>query len=72
MFKNLEVEKVRHGVTSKDIADYIGVSYGTMRSKERDPQRLKFYEAEKIKQRLFPDVSLEILFATDDAQRQAV
>lgn len=62
MFKNLEAEMVRKGVSKKEMAALIGVSYNTMRNKINGKQKFFYDEACKIREHFFPELSLEYLF----------
>lgn len=71
MYRNLEAEMTRQSVTKKDIADCLGVGYGTILVKFQGKYRFYFDEAMKIKENFFPDCSLEYLFNFDVQQKAA-
>jgi DNA-binding XRE family transcriptional regulator len=62
MFRNLEAEMVRKGVSKKEMAALIGVSYNTIRNKINGKQKFLYDEAFKIREHFFPELSLEYLF----------
>ena len=62
MFRNLEAEMVRKGVSKKEMAALIGVSYNTIRNKINGKQKFLYDEAFKIREHFFPKLSLEYLF----------
>lgn len=62
MFRNLEAEMVRYGVTKKDIAKLLNVRYGTVIDKFNGKYPFKLIEAIKIKQEFFQNLEFEYLF----------
>lgn len=66
MFRNLEAEMVRKGVSKKEMAALIGVSYNTIRNKINGKQKFLYDEAFKIREYFFPELSLEYLFETEN------
>lgn len=63
MYKNLEAELKRKGITRADVAEAVGINIATVSEKLTKENRLKLSEAMKIKDCFFPDLSLEYLFA---------
>lgn len=66
MFKNLEAEMTRYGLTNNDLAVCIGVSERTMRSYLAGSSRIAWEDARKIKHRLFPQFEIEYLFYKEE------
>ena len=62
MYKNLEAEMVRKGVTRKDIAGILGLRYGTVVEKLSGKYEFKLKEAFAIKKEIFPNLNIEYLF----------
>lgn len=62
MFKNLEAEMVRYGVSNQDLADCIGVNERTMRSFRACSSKISWEDAQKIRNKFFPQFRLEYLF----------
>lgn len=69
-YANLRAEMVRHGVTSKQLADALGVREATI-SYKLNGSRFYFEEAYKIKSLFFQKYSLEYLFGGEDQQNTA-
>ena len=65
MFKNLEAEMIRSSVSSENIAEVIGKSYNTTRAKIVGTRPFTIDEAMAIKKTLFPNNSIDYLFATE-------
>lgn len=70
MFRNLEAEMTRKGISRQDLAELIGVSYNTARNKIKGNNRFFFDEAYKIKEELFPEYSLEYLFESYETNEE--
>ncbi|WP_440706227.1 XRE family transcriptional regulator [Heyndrickxia oleronia] len=66
--RNLRAEMAREGITMVDIANFLNVRYATVNEKVNGKYRFYYDEALKIKNRFFPNQSLEYLFANDDSQ----
>ena len=64
MYRNLEAELKRNGITRSDVAKVLKVNVATASEKLTKPGRLKFFEAEAIRKQFFHDLSLEYLFET--------
>lgn len=62
MYRNLEAELRRNGITREKIAEILGVTISTASEKLTKPNRLKIDEANKIKLALFPTLTLDYLF----------
>ncbi|MCR2045524.1 helix-turn-helix transcriptional regulator [Anaerosalibacter massiliensis] len=64
MYKNLEAEMVRRGITRKDLAKSLDVRYATIIDKLKGRYSFTLDEAFKIKNKYFPTLSFEYLFET--------
>lgn len=62
MLSNLVAEMARQGLTRKDIAEELGLSYGTVIVKIKGDYQFDVSEAKKIKEKFFPNLSIEYLF----------
>lgn len=71
MYKNLEAEMVRKGVTRKDISSFLKVRYATILDKLSGKYSFKLEEAFKIKQKFFPSLSVEYLFERESEIKNA-
>lgn len=69
MLQNLRAEMARHAISSADIAKTIKRSERNVRDKLNGEFQFSIEEAKMIKDQLFPECSLEYLFAT--ASREA-
>lgn len=65
MYKNLEAEMVRKGVTRKDLANLLNVRYGTIIDKLKGRFSFTLDEAFKIRNKYFSHLSFEYLFETE-------
>lgn len=66
MFKNLEAEMVRKGISRDDIAHLLNQSYNTIGNKLRGDSKFLFDEAYAIKEKFFPEFDLEYLFVKEN------
>lgn len=66
MYRNLEAEIARSGVTRKEIANVIGCTVGTVCQKLNGKSAFTLSEAKTIKDFLAVDISIEDLFASND------
>lgn len=62
---NLEAEMARKGLLKKDIAETLGVRTATAYDKLNGKYPFTFDEALKIKNKHFPEFTLEYLFYTE-------
>lgn len=62
MYQNLKAEMARKGIRKSDLADVLGVSRQTIRTKMKREDLFKLCEALKIQEKLFPDSTIEYLF----------
>jgi hypothetical protein len=60
----------RKGITMVDIANFLNLRYATVNDKVNGKYRFYYDEALKIKQRFFPNQSLEYLFEKDNEQSE--
>lgn len=65
MHKNLRAEMAREGITIGDIAEFLGVRHATISDKVNGKFRFYYDEALAIKNRFFPNCSLEYLFESE-------
>ncbi len=65
MFRNLEAELARKGITRAELAKVLGINIATMSEKLNYNGRLKLSEAQMIRDELFPDHTVDYLFATE-------
>lgn len=66
MFPNLRAEMVRKGVNNDAIAKILGINICTVSAKLNSYDRLKVCEAQKIQHELFPECTVDYLFATGE------
>lgn len=66
LFKNLEVEIFSKGASKKELANDLGISYGTFLCKLSGKYPFTLDEALQIKNILMSDVSIEELFRTNE------
>jgi len=65
MYRNLEAELARRGITRAELAKVLGINIATMSEKLNYNGRLKLSEAQTIRDELFPDHTVDYLFATE-------
>ncbi|KEZ51352.1 DNA-binding protein [Metabacillus indicus LMG 22858] len=68
MFRNLEAEMARRGITKLSLAKRLGMRYPTLIDKLNGKYRLYFEEALRIRQEICPEMDLDYLFATTKNQ----
>ena len=66
MYPNLKAEMARNGVRQKQIAEVAGVSERTVFSWLSEHGKPDIRQAIKVKNSLFPSMSVEYLFASDE------
>lgn len=66
MFPNLEAEMARSKITQLQMAEILGVTPTTLSFKLNGKSSLSLKECVLIKQLMFPDKTLDYLFATDE------
>jgi hypothetical protein len=62
MYKNLEAEMARIGVSKIEMAKKIGMPYVTLVDKISGRSRFWYEEAVQIREEFFPDLSFEYLY----------
>jgi transcriptional regulator with XRE-family HTH domain len=65
-FKNLEIEMIRSGITRKDIAKALNITYTTISYKINNTKPFYRDEMFKIKELLKTNLSLDELFLIDE------
>lgn len=68
MLRNLKAEMARSGVSTEMIMNVLGRSDKTTRDKINGKSGLYLSEAVKIRDALFPGMSIEYLFQSDNMQ----
>lgn len=68
MYRNLEAEMAREGITRKDLAETLGVRYATIIDKMKGRYSFTLDEAFIIRNKFFPHLSFEYLFERDENQ----
>lgn len=69
--RNLIAEMARYGYKRKDIQDVLKCSEKTARNKINGETEFTYKEAEKVRNKLFPDMKLEYLFSDDEPKKTA-
>lgn len=67
--KNLEAEMKRYGISRKDIAQLLGVSYSTVHSRFNGTSQWLYEECVAIQKEYFPNSELDYLF---DVQNERI
>lgn len=62
MYKNVNAERARKGITLEDLAEALGLTIGTVSQKLNGKYPITLDEAKIIKERLGVDMPLEELF----------
>ena len=65
MYGNLKAEMSRYGFTNSDIARTLGINVSTVTAKLNVASRLKFCEARRIQESLFPTLTVDYLFGDE-------
>lgn len=68
MYRNLEAELARRGMTKTQIAKELGITLGTLSLKLSGKYKLTLPEAIKIKKILNVDLPIEYLFKSEHTQ----
>ena len=68
MYRNLEAEIARQGMTKTQIAEQLGITLGTLSLKLNGKYKLTLPEAIRIKKILNVDLTIEYLFDTTKPQ----
>ncbi|MDE0582201.1 XRE family transcriptional regulator [Planococcus sp. A6] len=66
MYKNLEAEMARIGLSKKDLAEKIQMPYVTLADKMAGRSRFWYEEAVQIRDAAFPDFKVEYLFQASE------
>lgn len=72
MFPNLEAEMARSKITQLQMAEMLQVTPTTLSFKLNGKSSLSLKECVLIKQLMFPDKTLDYLFATDELHSNSV
>lgn len=70
LFNNLRAEMTRHNVTPLMIAQAIGKTVKSVKNKMAGRTNFTISEACAIKEKFFPDMTLDYLFAKGEARRR--
>lgn len=62
MYRNLEAEMAREGISRKDVSKCLGLRYATVIDKMKGRTQFSIFEAFKLKDQYFPCLSIEYLF----------
>lgn len=71
MFYNLNAEMGRAKLTIKKLSEISGINYESLKLKLRGVTEFKLCEMVAIKKRVFPDKTLDYLFATDSDKKES-
>lgn len=71
MFYNLNAEMGRTKLTIKKLAELSGINYESLKLKLRGVTEFKLCEMVAIKKKVFPDKTLDYLFATESDQKES-
>ena len=71
MFYNLNAEMGRAKLTIKKLAELSGINDESLKLKLRGVTEFKLCEMVAIKKRVFPDKTLDYLFATESDRKEA-
>ncbi len=66
MFPNLSAEMARKKLTIKALADLAGINYESLKNKINGTTEFKRNEMYLIKEKAFPMLSIDYLFAEDE------
>ena len=70
MYRNLEAELARRGITKTQVAQELGITLGTLSLKLNGKYKLTLPEAIRIKKILNVDLPVEYLFETEVSGRR--
>lgn len=70
MFYNLNAEMGRAKLTIKKLAELSGINYESLKLKLRGVTEFKLREMVAIKKKVFPNKTLDYLFATESDQKE--
>lgn len=63
---NLEMEMKIKGISRKDIAEFLGLTYRTIHSRFNGESEWTFSECVKVRNKYFPGMNLEQLFSVSE------
>lgn len=66
MFPNLNAELARNRMTIKNLSDLTEIPYETLKGKMSGKTEFKLSEMISIKRKVFPNLSTDYLFQTED------
>lgn len=66
MFPNLKAEMARKNIRKGEIAKALGISQSTLSAKLNQNSRLKYTECVLIKEKFFPEHTIDYLFAISE------
>ena len=66
MFPNLNAEMARKKLTIKDLSELAEIQYDTLKNKCSGTTEFKRVEMFRIKKKVFPELSIDYLFATEE------
>jgi len=69
MYRNLEAELARQGITKTKVAQELGITLGTLSLKLSGKYKITLPEAIKIKKILNVDLPIELLFETKELKQ---
>lgn len=67
-YPTIAAEMARQGITKKELANCIGISYRSLDNKLAGRVAFTWPEVEAIKNKFFPDMTPEVLFARAKTQ----
>lgn len=65
MYRNLKAEMARRGITNERLARGIGVNPATMSAKLNVVGRMRLDEAQQLRDKFFPEMTMDYLFGDD-------
>ena len=66
MFPNLSAEMARKKISIKALAELVGIPYETLKNKCSGATEFKRVEMFRIKKNVFPELSIDYLFSTEE------
>ena len=70
MFPNLNAELARNKLNKKMLSELSGIGYESLKSKMSGNTEFKRNEMYLIKSRVFPELQIDYLFATDEPNKK--
>lgn len=71
MFPNLKAEMARNKITLDQIATELHLNVSTVSAKLNNYNRLKYCECAAIRNKFFPELSIDYLFSTECESKSA-